>query len=90
MTATWPRRAVAVWGVLVVVTAATFWLGTDHPFSGVGPRFATGLALAAAFVKAWLVGQHFMEIREAPVALRLVFGAWVLVFGTICTLLYVL
>jgi len=79
---TWiPLRPTLVWLALISATAATVWLGTDHPFMNVGAHFATSLALGLAFLKAYLIGQDFMEIRTAPRALRLAFAAWIFIFG---------
>jgi len=83
MTASFPRRATVVWVVLVLVTAATFWMGTEHPFLAAGGRVAPALALVAAFVKAYLVGREFMEVRGGPPALRWVFTTWISGFGGI-------
>jgi hypothetical protein len=82
MNSSWiPLRPTVVWIVLISATAATVWLGTDHPFLSVGVHFASSLALAVAFLKAYLIGQDFMEIRTAPTALRVAFATWVVVFG---------
>lgn len=42
------------------------------------------LVVSIAAVKLHLVAMHFMELRDAPVALRLLFDAWtVIVWGVI-------
>jgi hypothetical protein len=87
-TSSFPRRATLVWTILVAVTFATFWLGTDHPFSNVSVRLASILALVLAFVKVWLIGMDFMEIRQAPRALEVAFGVWITVIGGGLLLLY--
>lgn len=83
MTGGTPRRATIVWLVLIAVTVTTFWLGTEHPFIGSGSRVAGGVALGGAFLKAFLVGQDFMEVRGAPATLQIVFGGWIVVFGSL-------
>ncbi|MFL6071743.1 MAG: cytochrome C oxidase subunit IV family protein [Actinomycetes bacterium] len=85
-----PIRPSVIWAVLVIATAATFWVGTDRPFSTLGTEFAPALTLALAFVKAALIGNEFMEIRGAPRPLRMVFAAWVAVFATATALALVL
>lgn len=87
---TFPRRSVTVWVVLIAVTCATFWLGTDHPFSDVSGRLASALAIVLAFVKVRLIGMDFMEIRQAPRALRFAFTLWLSVIGGGLAILYVL
>ncbi|HYF26231.1 MAG TPA: cytochrome C oxidase subunit IV family protein [Baekduia sp.] len=68
---------VGVWAVLIAATVASWWLGDDH---GLGAGDAAVLAvLAITFVKVWLVGMHFMELRGAPRALRHVFDGYVVV-----------
>jgi cytochrome c oxidase subunit IV len=87
-TSSFPRPATLVWAILVAVTFATFWLGADHPFSNVGVRLASVLALVLALVKVWLIGMDFMEIRQAPRALKIAFEVWVTVIGGGLLLLY--
>lgn len=64
-----------VWLLLVAVTGVTWLLGNDH-----GEVALSGM-LALSFLKVWLVGEWFMELREAPSWLRRAFGAWVVVVG---------
>lgn len=83
-----PRRATGVWLALVVVTCATFWLGTNHPFADVGARVSSAIAITLAFVKVYFIGQDFMEIRNAPTALRAIFATWVLLVCGFALLIY--
>ena len=65
------RRLSAVWAVLVAATLASWLLGGGH-----------GAAVVAIAVwKVRLVGLYFMELRTAPVPLRVVFEGWVVVTG---------
>jgi hypothetical protein len=65
------RRLSAVWAVLVAATLVSWSLGGGH-----------GAAVVAiAFWKVRLVGLYFMELRTAPVPLRVVFEGWVVVTG---------
>ena len=60
--------ATAVWVVLIVATAATWTLGTNH---GIGNHtLASVVILLIAFIKVRLVGLYFMELRGAPTVLR--------------------
>ncbi|MGW6497691.1 cytochrome C oxidase subunit IV family protein [Nonomuraea angiospora] len=69
------NRAVVAWLVLMGATAISWYLGDGH-----GARqFATVVVLAVAFVKVYLVGRYFMELGQAPRALRLLFGGWTVV-----------
>lgn len=72
---------VAAWAVLVALTLLSFWF-RDH---GVGPAAAVLVILALTFVKVYMVGHSFMEVRRAPRILRLVFATWCA--GTCLTLM---
>lgn len=74
MTELFPKRVVLVWSVLVIATAATWWLGTDHGTDNLSVR--TTLVLVIAGIKMRLIAFHFMGLREAPQALRSGFDAW--------------
>jgi hypothetical protein len=67
------RRVVVVWWVLIAATLCSWEWGRssgDH-------RFASSAVLLIAFLKVRLIGLEFMELRAAPLPLRLVFEAWV-------------
>ena len=64
------------WLILLGSTLVSWLLGSHHMLGGDSVRLGATLALALAFVKAWLVGREFMEIRNAPAPLRAVFTAW--------------
>ena len=79
-------RISAVWSLLIGATLLSWWLGTDH---GVGDHtLATLVVIAVAFFKVRCVGLYFMELRHAPVALRLVFEAYVVVVCGVVVGLY--
>jgi hypothetical protein len=78
---------VAVWVALVAATAATGFSGADHGL-GAGDVAALGV-IAVAFVKVWLVGRHFMELRTAPPLLRGLFDGYVVVVATALAVVYV-
>jgi flagellar motor component MotA len=84
MSAGVPRRTTVVWLVLVGITVASLWVGTGHLPAGGTAQTSAAVVVGAAFLKAYLVGRHFMEVRDAPAPLRLVFGAWTVLFGTLC------
>lgn len=82
-------RLRVVWLALVAATAVSWILGSRHA-SGVDTTQA-GVVVArlVAFVKVRDVGLEFMELREAPAALRWGFEGWVAVVGATLTVLYV-
>ena len=62
------------WVTLVIATCISWWLGVGH-----GPQtFAAVAVIAVAFLKVYLVGAHFMDLRAAPALLRTAFNAWIL------------
>jgi hypothetical protein len=69
------RTLVAVWAALLLATAVSVAV-----HEGLGPGPTTVLVVVAvAFVKVWLVGRYFMELRHAPPVLRRLFDAYVVV-----------
>ena len=74
------NRISAVWFVLIAATLLAFFLGTGHGIDS--HRVASIAILMVAFIKVLLVGMYFMELREAPDALRGLFlGYCLLVFA---------
>lgn len=61
-------------------------LGIQH---GIGPDWATTFILLVTFIKVRLIGSYFMEIRESPLSLRLVWdGYCFLVCAVLITIYY--
>lgn len=81
------RGATRVWLLLMAATIVTTWVLTKDTFTA---RVATIAIVLIAAIKVRLVLLHFMELRHAPLPLRIVFEGWVLaVTGALLTL-YVL
>lgn len=74
-TDTTTQTLVAVWAVLILATAVSVAV---HLGLGAG-TVAIVAVLVLAFVKVWLVGRHFMELRRAPAVLRRLFDGYVVV-----------
>jgi Prokaryotic Cytochrome C oxidase subunit IV len=72
-----PAALTAVWALLVAATLTTWSVG--------GVSVAV---LVIAFVKVRLVGLYFMELRSAPIPLRLLFEGWVVVTCSVLIGLY--
>lgn len=62
-----------VWFVLIAATLLSWHLGADHGIRN--PSIATVLILLVAFIKVRFVGLYFMELRDAPTRLRVLFEA---------------
>lgn len=80
-------RITVVWFFLVAATVASWILGVGHEL---GDRSAAISVIVIAFAKVHFVGQYFMELRDAPIALRAVFGVWNIVVGLLLIGLYLL
>jgi len=82
------RLITTVWLALSVATGISWWLGTE---SSMTPRqLATvGLTLIA-MIKVRLVILYFMEVRTAPLPLRLICETWVIAVGAVIIGFYLL
>jgi Prokaryotic Cytochrome C oxidase subunit IV len=70
--------ATAVWLFLIAATAVQWALGTDHAL--IDDTTATSLILlVVAFVKVRFIGLYFMELKNAPLTLRMIFEGWCLI-----------
>lgn len=74
--------ATRVWIVLVTLTLVSWTLGASHGLGG-GHAVAAIVILAVAVFKIRLIGMYFMELRDAPWALRGLFEGY-------CVILFVL
>ncbi|MGB3484970.1 MAG: cytochrome C oxidase subunit IV family protein [Mycobacterium sp.] len=68
------NRAGTSWLILVAATLASALVGADH---GTGSMIAV-VVLAIAAIKVRLVGLDFMELRHAPIPLRVAFEGYCL------------
>ncbi|MBI3689371.1 MAG: cytochrome C oxidase subunit IV family protein [Mycolicibacterium aromaticivorans] len=78
------NRAGVSWLILVAATLASFALGADH---GTGSLVAVAV-LAIAAIKVRLVGLDFMELRHAPIPLRLAFEVYCVALWALLSGLY--
>jgi Prokaryotic Cytochrome C oxidase subunit IV len=74
------------WLALMGATLVSWYLGDGHG----APQHATVMVIAVAFAKVYLVGHSFMELRDAAMPLRRVFGGWVLIVGLALIAMYLL
>lgn len=76
-----------VWLILLAATVLTAVVGLEQA----GASHAVGLVLlGVAFVKLRLVGLYFMELRTAPLPLRLFFEGYVTGVFVVLAALYVI
>lgn len=71
--ARWWRQPTAIWALLIGVTVVTTWVLSKNAFSaGVG-------SVATLLLAAWkvrLVLLDYMELRHAPIPMRIAFEIW--------------
>ena len=72
----------AIWAVLALATVVSWYMGTDPALN------IPAVMLIIAFFKTRLVIMHFMEVKHAPLALRLIGEAWGIVCCTALIVLY--
>jgi len=78
------NRAGVSWLILVALTLASFAVGADH---GTGSLVVIGVLAIAAF-KVRLVGLDFMELRHAPIPLRVIFEVYCVALWALLSGLY--
>ena len=82
-------RLFIAWLVLIAVTLLSAMIGGAHGFASTGHGAeATFAVLGIAFAKVWLVMSHFMEVRGAPRALKILCAVWLLAVLAILLLVY--
>ena len=85
---TFATRLTYVWLALMALTAAAWWIGDAHGHGGfsIDSPITLGV-LAMALIKIRLVIQDFMEVRTAPLWLRLATDLWLFtLFGGVLAL----
>jgi hypothetical protein len=80
-------RPTIVWVVLLALTGLSWAVG--HVYGGSGMRYAGVCIIVVAFLKVRLVILEFMEIRHAPLPMRLAGEVWVIALCVTLTTLYV-
>ena len=78
------NRAGLSWLVLVAATIVSWAVGAEH---GIGSVVVV-VVLAIAAIKVRLVGLDFMELRHAPIPLRVMFEAYCFVMWAVLSGLY--
>jgi len=85
------RSAMVVWAGLMIATLVSWWLGSEEGGEpGAGASGATAAVIVVAFVKVRFVGRHFMEVRDAPLALRLILDVYVVLVCSMLVVIYLL
>ena len=80
------NRVTGIWLILIAATLVSFWLGTDHGLASVTSRSVP--ILMVALIKVRFVGLYFMELRDAPLPLRLLFEGYCLIVCTTLLAMY--
>jgi hypothetical protein len=83
-----PARTTAIWLILILASFLTWWLGTNDSRDQLSDRVMIAAVVVIAFLKAYLVGIEFMEVRGAPAVLRGLLTGWVGLLAVAVTTLY--
>jgi hypothetical protein len=83
-----PARTTAIWLILILASFLTWWLGTNDSRDQLSDRVMIAAVVVIAFLKAYLVGMEFMEVRGAPAVLRGLLTGWVGLLAVAVTTLY--
>jgi hypothetical protein len=83
-----PARTTAIWLILILASFLTWWLGTNDSRDQLSDRVMIAAVVVIAFLKAYLVGMEFMEVRGAPAVLRGLLTGWVGLLAAAVTTLY--
>ena len=62
-----------VWLVLMALSLVNFVVGEDLGLHG---HTEIAILMLIAFIKARLIIRHFMEVKDAPLPLRIAFDVW--------------
>lgn len=80
------RRFDIVWLALILASLAAWEIS---PGPSKGHNLIIGqINIALGFIKAWLIGWEFMELRSAPRLLQALLGAWAGLVGAAIVVLY--
>lgn len=75
------------WFILVAATGIGWWFGHMERAGQSREHLAMAGVVVTAFLKAWIVGFQFMELKHAPRWLRHAYDVWVV--GVCSTLLVI-
>jgi heme/copper-type cytochrome/quinol oxidase subunit 4 len=76
------QRATVAFALLVLITAVSFWLTVGHGAARLDASGVWTLVIILAFVKVRWVMLDFMELRSAPMKLRLLFESFAVAVAT--------
>jgi Prokaryotic Cytochrome C oxidase subunit IV len=78
-------RITIIWFALLLMTVFSWQIGADDVFSH---HLTTILVLLVAFFKVRFVGLYFMELRDAPLPLKLIFEGYCVVVCLVLVTMY--
>nr|WP_084027759.1 cytochrome C oxidase subunit IV family protein [Mycobacterium avium] len=81
-------NASVAWLILVALTVVSWMLGTQHGLGGANHVPASLVIVLVAVFKVRLVGLYFMELRDAPWALRGIFEAYCAALLLLLSMMY--
>lgn len=79
------KTAAVVWLLLIIASLATTWVG-DHNL--IFAQWGAVIVMLVAAFKTRLILSYYMELRSAPLILRLSYDAWILLTTAITLYLW--
>lgn len=81
-------KGTVAWFVLSALTAISWALGTQHGIAAAQDTPASLAIFAVTVFKVRIVGLYFMELRDAPLALRGIFEGYCVFLLALLTVMY--
>jgi len=81
------NRISLIWFVLIAATLISWRIGTGD---AANPQLGTAAVFVVVFVKVRLIGLYFMELRDAPLPLRLLFEGYCLIVCSTLLAMYLI
>jgi cytochrome c oxidase subunit IV len=82
------NRLTYVWLFLCVITVISWWTVSGHGANYPANVRVTAVVLTIALIKTRFVIRNFMEVRRAPLWLRLTCDAWLLYLFAVISYFY--
>lgn len=82
------QRVSLLWLVMLLMTLASWSLGIEEVSRPAAASMFGTLVLSIAYIKVRFIGLDFMELRDSPIALRLMFEIYAAAVMLLVIVLY--
>jgi hypothetical protein len=84
-------RLPLTWFALSAITLLSWWIGVRHGHGALAPNAAVSISvIAIAAIKVRVIFREFMDVRNAPVLLRRITDAWLVLLVAGVTAAYLI